>query len=182
MELTAAQQALFPAFRAKYLAVGYKTSDPLKFDRKKAIQSVKDIYSTSGNTVPQNFYVGTWDECVAEAKRIQKATGKSTDIAGALSWGQCAAATACYARYFADVVGVQEIEHNANVLDAVCGSTGPSLFFAEAAFIATHPSETVKDDEGKIRFKWPDIKIGNWEETEVGGIDIMIARLRVANK
>jgi hypothetical protein len=183
MEITNTHRALFGPYRARYIAIGLTTQDTASFDRAKAIAAVKALYKVANKPVPLNFYVGQWPECVKEAKRIQGLTHKPADISSALSWGQFSAGSACYAKFFVDELGAEDMAEKAEVLYNIAVDTGPSLFFAEAVFISVHP-EVIEDDpadKDKLKCTWgPDC--GAWDEAEGGSIQTMIDRLELANR
>jgi hypothetical protein len=183
MEITNNHRALFSSYVAKYTALGLTTQPTAEFNRPAAVAAVRQLFKVAGKAVPKNIFIGQWPECVAEAKRIQSLTHKPSDISSALSWGQFSAGSACYAKFFVDELGSDELAEKAQALYDIAACTGPSLFFGEAAFIAVHP-EVIEDDpadKDKLKLTWGE-PCGAWDVTEGPDIQTMIDRLEAANR
>lgn len=155
-ELTPELRALFPHYVATYTAMCLKTVDPAEdFDHAFAIQATKELYRVAGLEIPKHFFIGTWQECIDEARRVQLTIEQALDpkakfedirdVSAALSWGQMSAAAAAFARYFVDEMGVETLREKADTITNVTKASGPTLLYSQAAFLSYHPTNIDED-------------------------------------
>lgn len=190
-ELTNELKALFPEYVARWSAACLKTMEPNDgFDTAYAVASTKELYRVAGLAIPTHFFIGTWPECIAEARRVQTAVEQTikpgapavVDVSAALSWGQMSAAAAAFARFFVDEMGVEELREKADCITNITRSSGPTLLFAEAAFLSYHPTEIVEDPDNKeqLQCRWGQpTGLNGWVE---GSVDDLIAGCVAAKK
>jgi hypothetical protein len=185
-ELTPELRALFPSYVATYTAKCLKTVDPLEdFDHEFAINATRELYRVAGLARPEHIFIGTWQECIDEARRVQLAVAKALDpaatfeqirdLSGALSWGQMSAAAAAFARFFVDELGTENLRERADTITAVTDASGPTLLFGEAAFMSYHPTSIDEDpnNKGQLMCSWEQpTGLKGWM---AGNVDTLIA-------
>lgn len=191
--LTDEQRSLFPAYVQKFTALCLHTVEPdEKFDHEFAIKATTSLFKIAGIEPPKNFFVGTWPECVAEARRINTAIDRTIDpkapenkeVSSSLGWGQFSAAAAGFAEFFVKEFGADELAEKYRVIMDVTLASGPTLLFNEAAFLSYHPTEIIKGENDSLTPVWNQPEglhgwmVGNPDEL----IDFCVANKRKAAK
>ena len=179
---------LFPAYVQRFTALCLHTVEPdEKFDAEFAIRATTNLFKIAGIEPPKNFFVGTWPECVAEARRINTVIDRTIDpkasenkeVSSSLGWGQFSAAAAGFAEFFVQELGADELKEKRDVIMDVTLASGPTLLFNEAAFLSYHPTRIVKGENESLTPHWDHpAGIGGWVQ---GNPDELIATC-VANK
>jgi len=187
------QRSLFPAYVQKFTALCLHTVEPDdKFDHEFAIKATKNLFKIAGIEPPKNFFVGTWPECVAEARRINTAIDRVIDpkapenkeVSSSLGWGQFSAAAAGFAEFFVKEFGADELAEKYRVIMDVTLASGPTLLFNEAAFLSYHPTEIIKGENDSLTPVWNQpAGIGGWVQGDPQElIDFCVANKRKAAK
>ena len=191
--LTDEQRSLFPAYVQKFTALCLHTVEPdHKFDHEFAIMATTNLFKIAGIEPPKNFFVGTWPECVAEARRINTAIDRTIDpkapenkeVSSALGWGCFSAAAAGFAEFFVKEFGADELAEKYRVIMDVTLASGPTLLFNEAAFLSYHPTEIIKGENDSLTPVWDQpAGIGGWVQGDPQAlIDFCVANKRKATK
>ena len=191
--LTDEMRSLFPAYVQKFTALCLHTVEPdEKFDAEFAIKATVNLFKIAGIEPPKNFFVGTWPECVAEARRINTVIDRTIDpkapenkeVSSALGWGQFSAAAAGFAEFFVQELGADELKEKRDVIMDVTLASGPSLLFNEAAFLSYHPTEIIKGENDSLTPVWNQpTGIGGWVQGDPQElIDFCVANKRKAIK
>ena len=191
--LTDEQRSLFPAYVQKFTALCLHTVGPdEKFDAEFAIKATTNLFKIAGIEPPKNFFVGTWTECVAEARRINTAIDRAIDpkaqenkeVSSALGWGQFSSAAAGFAEFFVKEFGADELAEKYRVIMDVTLASGPTLLYNEAAFISYHPTRIVKGENDSLTPHWDQpAGIGGWLQGDPQElIDFCVANKRKAAK
>jgi hypothetical protein len=191
--LTAEQRALFPAYVQRFTALCLHTVEPdEKFDAEFAIRATTNLFKIAGIEPPKNFFVGTWPECVAEARRINTAIDRSIDpkapenkeVSSSLGWGQFSAAAAGFAEFFVKEFGADELAEKYRVIMDVTLASGPTLLYNEAAFLSYFPTKIVKGENDSLTPHWDQpAGIGGWVQGDPQElIDFCVANKRKAAK
>lgn len=191
--LTDEHRLLFPAYVQRFTALCLHTVEPdEKFDAEFAIKATVNLFKIAGIEPPKNFFVGTWPECVAEARRINTAIDRSIDpkspenkeVSSALGWGCYSAAAAGFAEFFVQELGADELKEKRDVIMDVTLASGPTLLFNEAAFLSYHPTRIVKGDNDSLTPHWDQpAGIGGWVQGDPQElIDFCVANKRKAGK
>lgn len=187
------QRSLFPAYVQRFTALCLHTVEPdEKFDAEFAIKATTNLFKIAGIEPPKNFFVGTWPECVSEARRINTAIDRSIDpkapenkeVSSSLGWGQFSAAAAGFAAFFVDEFGADELAEKYRVIMDVTLASGPTLLYNEAAFLSYHPTRIVKGDNDSLTPHWDQpAGIGGWVQGDPQElIDFCVANKRKAAK
>lgn len=187
------QRALFPAYVQRFTALCLHTVEPdEKFDAEFAIKATTNLFKIAGIEPPKNFFVGTWPECVAEARRINTAIDRTIDpkapenkeVSSSLGWGQFSAAAAGFAEFFVKEFGADELAEKYRVIMDVTLASGPTLLFNEAAFLSYHPTEIIKGENDSLTPRWNQpAGIGGWVQGDPQElIDFCVANKRKAAK
>lgn len=164
-ELTPELNARFTEYVSKYTALVLHTVDPeAPFDTAFATRATRELYRVAGLQPPKHIFIGTWIECIREARRINTTVYQTldpnaspvVDVSGAISWGQFAGAAASFARYFVDEMQVEQLREKADTITNVVLASGPTLLYNEAAFISYHPTSIDEDplDPSQYVCKW----------------------------
>ena len=187
------QRSLFPAYVQKFTALCLHTVEPdHKFDHEFAIMATTNLFKIAGIEPPKNFFVGTWPECVAEARRINTTIDRVIDpkapenkeVSSALGWGCYSAAAAGFAEFFVKEFGADELAEKYRVIMDVTLASGPTLLFNEAAFLSYHPTEIIKGENDSLTPVWNQpAGIGGWVQGDPQElIDFCVANKRKAAK
>ena len=161
--LTDELRALFPAYVSKFSALCLRTMDEgEEFDVNFAVKATTNLFKIAGIEPPKNFFIGTWPECVAEARRVNTAIDRTIDpnapenreVSSALGWGCYSAAAAGFAEFFVAEFGADELAEKYRVIMDVTLASGPSLLFNEAAFLSYFPSRIVKGENDSLTPHW----------------------------
>lgn len=186
--LTDEHRQLFPVYVQRFTALCLRTMDPDEtFDWQFAVKATTNLFKIAGIEPPKNFFIGTWPECVAEARRINTTIDRAIDpkapenkeVSSALGWGCYSAAAAGFAEFFVQELGADELKEKRDVIMNVTLGSGPSLLFNEAAFISYFPTKIVKGENDSLTPHWEQPEgLHGWM---VGNPDELIATC-VANK
>ena len=191
--LTDEMRSLFPAYVQKFTALCLHTVEPdHKFDHEFAIKATTSLFKIAGIEPPKNFFVGTWPECVAEARRINTAIDRTIDpkapenkeVSSALGWGCFSAAAAGFAEFFVKEFGADELAEKYRVIMDVTLASGPTLLYNEAAFLSYHPTRIVKGENDSLTPHWDQpTGTGGWVQGDPQAlIDFCVANKRKAAK
>ena len=191
--LTDEHRLLFPAYVQRFTALCLHTVEPdEKFDHEFAIKATTNLFKIAGIEPPKNFFVGTWTECVAEARRINTAIDRTIDpkapenkeVSSALGWGQFSSAAAGFAEFFVQELGADELAEKYRVIMDVTLASGPTLLYNEAAFLSYHPTEIIKGENDSLTPIWNQpAGIGGWVQGDPQElIDFCVANKRKAAK
>lgn len=193
-ELTDAHRALFPIYVSTWSAHCLATVEADdKFDTAYAISATKELYRVAGLDIPKHYFIGTWQECIDEARRVQTTWERHfnpdhpevRDVSAALSWGQFSAAAAAFARFFVDEMGVDALKEKADCITNVTFASGPTLLWAEACFLAYHPTSIDPDPANpeQLICTW-DQPLGQhgWVEGSFDELQTLIVNQRIAKE
>ena len=191
--LTDEMRSFFPAYVQRFTALCLHTVEPdEKFDAEFAIKATTNLFKIAGIEPPKNFFVGTWPECVAEARRINTVIDRTIDpkapenkeVSSSLGWGQFSAAAAGFAEFFVKEFGADELAEKYRVIMDVTLASGPTLLFNEAAFLSYHPTRIVKGENDSLTPHWDQpAGIGGWVQGDPQElIDFCVANKRKAAK
>lgn len=186
--LTPEMRNLFPAYVQRFTAMCLRTVDPAdKFDSEFAYQATTNLFKIAKIKPPKHLFVGTWKECVQEARRINTAVDRAIDpsapenrdVSSALGWGQWSAAAAAFAEFMVEELGADELAEKRDVIMDVTKASGPTLLFNEAAFMSYPPTRIEKGPNDQLTPYWEQSEgLGGWVK---GNADELIA-MCVANK
>ena len=191
--LTDELRALFPAYVSKFSALCLRTMDEDEtFDAQFAIRATTNLFKIAGIEPPKHFFIGTWPECVSEARRINTTIDRTIDpnapenreVSSALGWGCYSAAAAGFASYFVHELGATELEEKYRVIMDVTLASGPTLLFNEAAFLSYFPSEIIKGENDSLTPHWHQPEgLHGWVQGDPQAlIDLCVANKMKASK